>query len=112
MSEPFDFSFQQYLDTDLGFCDDLTWDFTTAAAPEQDFARAVSSSQAAEHGTSHTPANDVDLFLTSNHLLNDSHDEWTTFDKSVLTTEYTIAIQAPTAGKAGSLTDLTNEIVR
>ena len=112
MSEPLGLTFQHFLDTYLGSCDGLRWDFTTAAAPEQDFAGALPSSEAAEYGTSHQPANDFDLFLSSKHMINDYSDDWITFDKSVLTAEYTTAIQEPTAGDAGSSSDLTNETVR
>ena len=112
MSEPFDFSFQRYLDTEPIFDEENFWDFNTETITDSNLAWYLHSGRAANFVTSHEPANDFGGFLSSNQLFNNNLDDFLNIDKSALTAEYATADQGPARDNAGSLTDLANDVVR
>ena len=111
MSEPSDFRFQQYLETDADFVEQLSWDSGSAIAATPQIDWAFRTDTIANPFASNAPANDLNFFLTHEQLPDDDANEALSFDESALTAEYATAVWDQARVDTVSLTDLANEIV-
>ena len=112
MSEPFDYTFQQYLETDLDFVQQLSWDLDTAIVADPQIDWAFHTNTIAKPFASNASANDLNLFLTQEQLPADDANDRLNFDESALAARYATAVREAGRVDEVSLTDLANEIAR